>query len=106
MVAFREVCHQPTPFLAAMATASYPAYILHVFVVVGLQVALLQMAWPPGAKFVVVSVLGLFLSFGIGHVSRSVPGLRVLLGTTPRRPESAGGSGDVRGAGGSSSRSR
>lgn len=56
-----------------MSTASYAAYILHVFVVVGLQVALLQTARPPGAKFVVVSVLGLFFSFGIGHVSRFVP---------------------------------
>lgn len=85
VVAFREVFHTPTPFLAAMAGASYAAYILHVFVVVGLQVALLQMPWPPGAKFVVVSVLGLFFSFGIGHISRFVPGVRVLLGTTPRR---------------------
>lgn len=85
VVAFREVFRRPTPFLAAMATASYAAYILHVYVVVGLQVAILDMAWPPGAKFVVVSVLGLLLSFGLGHVSRFVPGLRALLGTTPRR---------------------
>ncbi|MET4590780.1 hypothetical protein ABIA70_002385 [Arthrobacter sp. 754] len=97
VVAFREVFHTPTPFLAPMATASYAAYIPHVFVVVGLQVALLQTAWPPGAKFVVVSVPGLFCSFGIGHVSRFVPGLRVLLGTTPLRAELARGPGDGRG---------
>ncbi|MGT2462584.1 acyltransferase family protein [Sinomonas atrocyanea] len=85
VVMFREVFHQPRQFLAAMANASYAAYILHVFVVVGLQAAILQLAWPPGAKFVLVALLGLFLSFGIGHVSRSVPGVRVLLGTAPAR---------------------
>lgn len=85
VVACREMFHRPTLFLAAMATASYAAYIVHVFVVVGLQVAVLQIPWPPGAKFVAVAVLGLALSFGIGHVSRLVPGFRVLLGTRPHR---------------------
>lgn len=106
VVTFREVFRTPTPFLAAMATASYAAYILHAFVVVGLQMALLQIVSPPGAKFAIVSVLGLFLSFGIGHLSRFVPGVRVLLGTTARHAEPAGGPGEGREAGGSSAQNR
>lgn len=61
---------------------------------------------PPGAKFLIVSVLGLFFSFGIGHVSRFVPGLRVLLGTTPRHAEPAGAPGEGTEAGGSSAQNR
>lgn len=82
VVTFRELLHRPNRFLTAMASSSYAAYILHVFVVVGIQAVILQLNWPAGTKFVVVAVLGLVLSFGIGHVSRFVPGLRVLLGTT------------------------
>ncbi|MFX1819176.1 acyltransferase family protein [Pseudarthrobacter sp. CC4] len=83
LVTLRELFRRPVRLVSAMATASYAAYILHIFVVVGLQVAILQVAWPAGAKFLLVAVLGLLLSFGLGHVSRTVPGLRVLLGTGP-----------------------
>lgn len=91
VVTFREVFHQPRKLLAAMATASYAAYILHAFVVVGLQMAILPVPWPAGAKFAVVAVLGLCLSFGIGHVSRFVPGLRIVLGTGRQRRVPSGG---------------
>lgn len=101
VVAFREMFHQPRQFIAAMATASYAAYILHAFIVVGLQAAILQLVWPPGAKFAVVAVLGLFLSFGIGYVSRFVPGLRLLLGTVRAGSETAGRPGNLGGRGGS-----
>ncbi|HEU4668225.1 MAG TPA: acyltransferase family protein [Arthrobacter sp.] len=89
VVTSRELVRRPVRLLAVMATASYAAYILHIFVVVGLQVAVLQAAWPAGAKFVLVAVLGVLLSFGLGHISRKVPGLRVLLGTAPERRRTA-----------------
>lgn len=92
-VAFRELFRRPRQFIAAMATASYAAYIVHAFVVVGLQAAILPVNWPAGAKFAVVAFLGLALSFGIGYVSRFVPGVRVLLGTTPSRTNALLGSG-------------
>ncbi|WP_171059068.1 MULTISPECIES: acyltransferase family protein [unclassified Arthrobacter] len=85
VVTSRELFHRPVRLLAAMAAASYAAYILHIFVVVGLQVAILQANWPAGAKFLLVAVLGVVVSFGLGHISRSVPGLRILLGTVPER---------------------
>lgn len=81
VVTFREMFHRPQRFVAAMASASYAAYILHVFIVAGLQGAILGITAPAGAKFAVVAVLGVCLSFGIGYVSRFVPALRVVLGT-------------------------
>ena len=91
IVLFREVWHRGSRLLAAMATASYAAYILHVYIVVGLQVAVLQYPWPAGVKFLAVAVAGVALSFGIGHFSRTVPGLGLVLGTRRERPPAAGG---------------
>ena len=91
IVLFREVSHRGSRLLAAMATASYAAYILHVYIVVGLQVAILQYPWPAGVKFLAVAVAGVALSFGIGHFSRTVPGLGLVLGTRRERPPAAGG---------------
>lgn len=90
VVAFRELFHRSRRLLAAMAAASYAAYILHVYIVVGLQVAVLQAAWPAGGKFILVAVFGVVLSFGIGYASRSVPGLGLVLGTRQERRRPAG----------------
>jgi hypothetical protein len=56
------------------------ACILHVYILVGLQVAVLQYAWPVGVKFLAVAVAGVALSLGIGHFSSTVPGLGLVLG--------------------------
>lgn len=85
VVLFREVFRRPRRLLAAMATASYAAYILHLYIVVGLQGGILGLEAPAVVKFALVAVLGTFLSFGIAHLSRRVPGVRVILGTTPER---------------------
>lgn len=85
VVLFREVFHRPRRLLTAMATASYAAYILHVWIVTGLQAGILGVDLSAFVKFALVAVLGVCLSFGVGHLSRKVPGLRVILGTTPDR---------------------
>ncbi len=81
VVLFREIFRRPLRLLSAMANASYAAYILHIWVVVGLQVAVLGVELPPLVKFALVAVLGTTLTFGLAHLSRGVPGLRVVLGT-------------------------
>jgi peptidoglycan/LPS O-acetylase OafA/YrhL len=85
VVLARELIHRPLRLLTTMAAASYAAYILHLWIVSGLQAGLLGVDLPVFAKFGLVAVLGMALSFGAGHFSRRVPGLRVILGTTPRR---------------------
>ncbi|GAA2093597.1 hypothetical protein GCM10009841_03470 [Microlunatus panaciterrae] len=81
VVLFRQVFHKPSRLLAALATASYAAYILHLWIVIGLQVAIEGLELPAFVKFGVVTVLGIVLAFGIGHLSGKVPGVRLLLGT-------------------------
>ncbi len=85
IVLFREMFHRPRRLLAAMAAASYAAYIIHIYIIVGLQAGIEGVNLPAVVKFALVAVAGIILAFGIGHLSRKVPGLRVVLGTTPRQ---------------------
>ena len=85
IVLFRERFNGTNRFLAAMAAASMAAYILHWMMVVGLQTGLEGLEWPGLAKFGLVTVVGVILAFGIGHLSQRIPGLRVILGTKPTK---------------------
>jgi hypothetical protein len=40
-------------------------------------------------KFALVAVAATLLAFGIGHLSYKVPGVRVILGTTPEKRDPA-----------------
>jgi peptidoglycan/LPS O-acetylase OafA/YrhL len=83
VVLFRALIRRPRRLLVAMATASYAAYILHMYLVIGLQVGIEGLTMPAFAKFALVAVSGTLLAFGNGHFSCKVPGVRVVLGTTP-----------------------
>jgi len=87
IVAFRTVFRRTSPVLEALAAASYAAYILHVTFVVGLQAGLEEVDVSASVKFGLVASAGLLLSFGAGHLSRYVPGLRAILGTSPKEPK-------------------
>jgi peptidoglycan/LPS O-acetylase OafA/YrhL len=82
---FRAMVPRATGLLAAMAEASYAAYILHLLIVVAIQFAILGLELPALVKFALVTILAVPLAFGIGYFSRWVPGLSTLLGTTPER---------------------
>ncbi|HKX75850.1 MAG TPA: acyltransferase family protein [Acidimicrobiia bacterium] len=84
IVVARSVVRRPLRLLTFMASTSYAAYILHLWIVSGLQAGLLSFDWPVAAKFALVSVMGIALSFGAGHISAKVPGLRTILGTSSR----------------------
>jgi glucans biosynthesis protein C len=90
VVLFRDRFHRPRRLLTAMAKASYAAYILHIWVVVGLQMAILNLELPVFLKFALVAALGTLLSFVLGHVSRRVPGMRVMLGGIPEKRKEVG----------------
>ena len=80
----RQLFQRSNRLLAAMAAASYAAYILHISFVIPLQAGFEGVDVSASVKFAVVGLFGVFLSFGAGHVSRRIPGLRTILGTTPR----------------------
>jgi fucose 4-O-acetylase-like acetyltransferase len=82
-VLVRDLIHRPLRLASAMAATSYAAYILHVYIVVPLQVAITEVDASPFLKFGVVAVLAVLLSFGAAHLSRRLPGIRRLLGTAP-----------------------
>ena len=84
IVLLRSVVRGAGPVMKAMAAASYAAYILHWMIVVGLQAGLEPIELPALVKFLIVTVLGIALAFGIGHWSRRAPGLNVVLGTKSR----------------------
>jgi glucan biosynthesis protein C len=86
VVAFRAVFQRTNRVLVAMAAASYAAYIVHFLIVVFLQAGIAGLELPALVKFGFVTTLGVLLAFGVGHVSRLVPGLRVILGTAPAEP--------------------
>jgi hypothetical protein len=65
--------------LSLMAGAAYAAYIIHLLVVIGIQFGLDTVALPPLTKFVIVTLLGTILSFGIGHLMRQLPGAKKVL---------------------------
>ncbi len=81
IVLFREVFHRPHRLLAAMAAASFGAYILHPEIVVALQSGIQGLVLPAVVKFALVAVLGTILAFGVAHLISHVPGLRAILGT-------------------------
>jgi peptidoglycan/LPS O-acetylase OafA/YrhL len=90
VVLFRQAFERSRPVLAAMAAASYAAYIVHWLIVIGLQSAIADVRLPALVKFGIVTAGAVVLAFGIGHLSRRVPGLRVVLGTggtPPKRPD-------------------
>jgi hypothetical protein len=89
IVLFRQVFRRTNRVLVAMAAASYAAYIIHFMIVVFLQAGIEGLDLPALIKFGLVAILGVFLAFGIGHLSRRVPGLRMILGTTPTKPVEA-----------------
>lgn len=80
LVLFRErINGRPGLFPMAMIGAAYAVYIIHWLVVVGLQATLSTVDMAPYLKFLVVTILGIVFSFGIGYLMRKVPGTEKIL---------------------------
>jgi glucans biosynthesis protein C len=73
---FREHGDYQGVLARELAATSYAVYIIHIFPVIGLQVALTESALPPLAKFGLVALLALPLCFGLAYGLRKLPGVR------------------------------
>lgn len=82
MVLGRVFFRRTNRLLLAISAAAYAAYMLHFGIVILIQSAILDVDASANTKFVFVAALGILLSFGIALISRWVPGLRDILGTT------------------------
>lgn len=73
LVLFRERLNdRPGKLLSALAKAAFGAYIIHIFIVIGLQAGLAVVSLAPLFKFVLVTMAGTVLSFGIIHLAQHV----------------------------------
>jgi glucans biosynthesis protein C len=65
----------PGQAIAAAGRASYPAYVLHPLVLVGLSIAARGLPWPPEVKFLIVAAVGIPASFAVGDLMTRIPGI-------------------------------
>lgn len=75
-VLFRGVCTRPSRWLAFLDANVYGVYLVHWFLVVALQAAILDVAWSASAKFALVAAFGIVLSFALSALVRLIPGVR------------------------------
>jgi hypothetical protein len=79
-VLFRERLGVPGRLLRAIAPNAFGAYVVHVLpLVVGLQFALAETLLDPFAKFALVTLAGVPLSFLLSAGLRRLPGIRAVL---------------------------
>ncbi len=77
---FREWINKKAGHLmAAITRAQYGAYIIHFVVVFGVQAGLSGLPLPAFIKFVLATIFGVIISFGISHLLLKIPGLRKVI---------------------------
>jgi glucan biosynthesis protein C len=79
LVLFREKLNYQGRWTKAMAEGQYAAYLFHVPVIVAIQFAVLGIELPPFAKFLLVTTLGVPLTFLIANWMRRPTLLRKIL---------------------------
>jgi len=76
---FRERLNYQGRWTKAMADGQYAAYLFHVPVVVLIQFAIMDIALPPFAKFLLVTAVGVPVTFLLAHWIRRPALLRRIL---------------------------
>lgn len=80
MALFREwINDKAGSLMAAITRAQYGAYIIHFVVVLGVQAGLTGFAIPAFFKFVIVTIIAAFSSFGISHLFLKIPLVRKVI---------------------------
>jgi len=75
-VFFRRYCDRPGRWLDRLDGNVYGVYLVHIFVVVGLQTAILGWPLPAAVKFLLVTAFGLAVSFLLSAALRQIPAVR------------------------------
>lgn len=73
---FRERFSTPNKWMGRLDQNVFGVYIIHVFVLVGLQSAILGIALPALVKFAIVTIAGLIISFQVSALIRLIPGAK------------------------------
>ena len=75
-VLFRDRFSTPNKWIGRLDQNVYGVYIFHVFILVGLQGAILNIALPALVKFTIVAIAGLIISFLNSGLIRLIPGVK------------------------------
>jgi len=75
-VLFRERFSTPNKWMERLDQNVFGVYIFHVFILVGLHGAILNIALPALVKFVIVTIAGLIISFLNSALIRLVPSVK------------------------------
>ncbi len=76
---FRRRFDHQGPLAREMSRAAYAAFLIHQVVLVGLVLGSRHVPWPPEVKYLLVSGLGVELSFGLASLLIRVPGVSRVL---------------------------
>lgn len=79
LVFFRRFLSQRGPILHFLEGNIYGVYLVHLFVVIGLQVALVDFGWQPLGKFAVVLIGTLAISVPLVALLRLIPVVRTVI---------------------------
>jgi surface polysaccharide O-acyltransferase-like enzyme len=79
LVLFRECVASAPSIVRMMAPAAYGVYIIHIFIVVPLQFAVIGLSAEPLIKFAIVVLLAVPISFTLAALLRRLPVLRAVL---------------------------
>ncbi len=79
LVLFRQRLTRQGKLLSVLSAAVYTVYIIHVLLIVGLQFGMVAVVLPPFVKFLVVTLIGVPLCFGISHLIKKLPLARRIL---------------------------
>ncbi len=73
LVLFRDRFNKSGKLLSILSDGSYTVYIIHLFVVIGLQFGLGGSPLPPFAKFTLVTLVGVPLCFALSYLIKKLP---------------------------------
>jgi peptidoglycan/LPS O-acetylase OafA/YrhL len=75
-VFFRRYCAKPGRWLERLDGNVYGVYLIHWFLVIVIQAAILNLDLPATIKFLIVTVIGVIASFAITALARQIPAVR------------------------------
>ena len=69
---FRQKYNRSTRFSSWLAANSYVTYMLHGFIILAIQMAFIRISWPVFIKFIVVTIIGVPLSYVSAYIFRKM----------------------------------
>ncbi|MFC2169522.1 acyltransferase family protein [Acidobacteriota bacterium] len=79
LILFRERLNKRGRIMPALSSASYSVYIIHLFVVIGLQFGLVEVDLTPFIKFALVTLVGIPICFTISSLIIKLPFTKKIL---------------------------